>query len=107
MIDCYTFILQDVTLLFSKIIQAVAVRTETEHFRRWQSDIGTYGEGKTMGALYWMFADVWPSASWSSIGTHLISILITFIWVLLISLQSKMLEYYIVNVGIHINTLFF
>ncbi|XP_060593754.1 beta-mannosidase-like [Ruditapes philippinarum] len=49
------------------IVQAIAMRTETEHYRRWQSEINEYGEGKTMGALYWMFADIWQAPSWSSI----------------------------------------
>ncbi|WAR04162.1 MANBA-like protein [Mya arenaria] len=45
----------------------VGMRTETEHYRRWQSALNSRGEGNTMGALYWMFADIWPAPSWASI----------------------------------------
>ncbi|XP_053372785.1 beta-mannosidase-like [Mercenaria mercenaria] len=51
----------------TQIVQAIAMRTETEHYRRWQSEVNLYGEGKTMGAMYWMFADIWQAPSWSSI----------------------------------------
>ena len=44
------------------------MRTETEHYRRWQSQINTRGEGNTMGALYWMLNDIWQGPTWSSLG---------------------------------------
>ncbi|XP_052253221.1 beta-mannosidase-like [Dreissena polymorpha] len=51
----------------TQIVHAVAMRTETEHYRRWQSQLTNQGEGHTMGALYWMFADIWQAPSWASI----------------------------------------
>ncbi|KAL4228975.1 hypothetical protein ACF0H5_012015 [Mactra antiquata] len=54
-------------LYCTQIVQAIGIRTETEHFRRWQCDVGEYGEGRTMGALYWMLADTWPGPTWSSL----------------------------------------
>ncbi|GFU32736.1 beta-mannosidase [Nephila pilipes] len=53
-------------LYLSQIIQAVAVKTESEKYRRSQSEI-VNGEGKTMGALYWQLNDIWPGPSWASI----------------------------------------
>ncbi|KAH3704306.1 hypothetical protein DPMN_079362 [Dreissena polymorpha] len=51
------------------------MRTETEHYRRWQSQLTNQGEGHTMGALYWMFADIWQAPSWASIGKLLVTLL--------------------------------
>lgn len=53
-------------LYLSQVIQAVAIKTETEKYRRSQSEI-VNGEGKTMGALYWQLNDIWPGPSWASI----------------------------------------
>ncbi|KFM71618.1 Beta-mannosidase, partial [Stegodyphus mimosarum] len=53
-------------LYLSQITQAVAIKTETEKYRRSQSDV-INGEGKTMGALYWQLNDIWQAPSWSSI----------------------------------------
>lgn len=50
-------------------MQAMAIKTETEKYRRSQSEI-IDGVGKTMGALYWQLNDIWPGPSWSSIGMH-------------------------------------
>ena len=46
------------------------MRTETEHYRRWQSKINARGEGNTMGALYWMLNDIWQGPTWSSLGAN-------------------------------------
>lgn len=50
----------------SQISQAMAVKTQTEFYRR-NRQIQLSGEGFTMGALYWQLNDVWPTISWSSI----------------------------------------
>ena len=44
------------------------MRTETEHYRRWQNRLDDQGQGHTMGALYWMLADIWQAPTWASIG---------------------------------------
>lgn len=46
----------------------MAVRVETEFYRRCKSDVDDKGEGFTSGALYWQLNDIWQGASWSSIG---------------------------------------
>ncbi|MCR5734356.1 MAG: glycoside hydrolase family 2 protein [Lachnospiraceae bacterium] len=46
-------------IYLTQILQAVAVKTAVEHFRR--------NRGRCMGALYWQLNDSWPVASWSSI----------------------------------------
>ena len=48
-------------------MQAQCVKTETEFYRRSRSEI-VYGEGQTMGALYWQLNDIWQAPSWSSLG---------------------------------------
>ncbi|GIY65432.1 beta-mannosidase [Caerostris extrusa] len=53
-------------LYLSQILQAVAIKTESEKYRRSQSEV-VNGEGKTMGALYWQLNDIWPAPSWASI----------------------------------------
>ncbi|XP_071518434.1 beta-mannosidase isoform X1 [Panulirus ornatus] len=54
-------------LYLGQIHQAVAVKTETEFYRRWMSELAENGEGYTSGALYWQLNDIWPGASWASI----------------------------------------
>ncbi|XP_042909002.1 beta-mannosidase isoform X1 [Parasteatoda tepidariorum] len=63
--DCGVQGFKDV-LYMSQIVQAVAIKTETEKYRRNQDEI-INGYGKTMGALYWQLNDIWPAPSWSSI----------------------------------------
>ncbi|XP_013790438.1 beta-mannosidase-like [Limulus polyphemus] len=53
-------------LYLSQINQAMSIKTETEYYRRCQSDI-VKGEGLTRGALYWQLNDIWQAPSWSSI----------------------------------------
>lgn len=48
-------------------MQAQCVKTQTEFYRRSQSEI-VDGKGHTMGALYWQLNDIWQAPSWSSIG---------------------------------------
>ncbi|XP_026879426.2 beta-mannosidase [Electrophorus electricus] len=54
------------TIYITQVMQAQCVKTQTEFYRRSQSDI-VQGEGHTMGALYWQLNDVWQAPSWSSI----------------------------------------
>ncbi|KAL3837189.1 hypothetical protein ACJMK2_022560 [Sinanodonta woodiana] len=51
----------------TQINQAIGMRTETEHYRRHQNYLNADGRGNTMGALYWMLADIWQAPSWASI----------------------------------------
>ena len=44
----------------SQVQQGLAMQTAIEHFRRLQPHC--------MGSLYWQLNDLWPCASWSSIG---------------------------------------
>lgn len=50
-----------------QINQAVGIKTETELYRRSQSDLSG-GRGLTMGALYWQLNDIWLAPTWASIG---------------------------------------
>lgn len=54
-------------VLVVQVMQAQCVKTQTEFYRRSQSEI-IDGSGRTMGALYWQLNDVWQAPSWSSIG---------------------------------------
>jgi len=52
----------------TQIHQAMAYKTETEHYRRWRSTVDeTTGEGLTMCALYWQLNDIWQAPTWASI----------------------------------------
>lgn len=46
----------------SQLLQADAIRTAVEHFRR--------NRGRCMGALYWQLNDCWPTVSWSAIDSE-------------------------------------
>ncbi|XP_007172997.2 beta-mannosidase isoform X1 [Balaenoptera acutorostrata] len=54
------------TIYLTQVMQAQCVKTETEFYRRSRSEI-VYGEGQTMGALYWQLNDIWQAPSWSSL----------------------------------------
>uniref|UniRef100_K1RNF2 Beta-mannosidase n=1 Tax=Magallana gigas TaxID=29159 RepID=K1RNF2_MAGGI len=58
------------TIYVTQIDQAIAVKTETEHYRRWQNRLDESGRGHTMGAMYWQLNDIWQAPSWSSIGAQ-------------------------------------
>ncbi len=45
----------------SQLLQADAIRTAVEHYRRHR--------GRCMGALYWQLNDCWPTVSWSSLDS--------------------------------------
>ncbi|XP_064595240.1 beta-mannosidase-like [Liolophura sinensis] len=54
------------TIYLTQINQAMSIRWETEHYRRWQSQlVDSYG--LTMGALYWQLNDIWQAPTWASI----------------------------------------
>jgi len=54
-----------------QIDHAIGMKTMTENYRRWQNRLDSEGQGNTMGALYWMLADIWQAPTWASIGkTH-------------------------------------
>jgi len=54
-------------LYLAQVYQAVSLKTESEHYRRYRSTINSKGEGFTMGALYWQLNDIWTGASWTSL----------------------------------------
>ncbi|OAD60396.1 Beta-mannosidase [Eufriesea mexicana] len=54
-------------IYLSQINQAVSVKIQTEFYRQSMSELNEFGEGMTMGALYWQLNDVWQAPSWSSI----------------------------------------
>lgn len=55
-------------IFYSQIIQAVAIKYQTEYYRQWKSIISSDATGLTMGALYWQLNDVWVAPTWSGIG---------------------------------------
>jgi len=52
----------ETALYASQLLQAEAIRSAAEHFRRYR--------GRCMGAVYWQLNDIWPGASWSSIDYY-------------------------------------
>ncbi len=52
----------ETTLYASQLLQAEAIRSAAEHFRRYR--------GRCMGAVYWQLNDIWPGASWASIDYY-------------------------------------
>ncbi|KAI1703379.1 putative beta-mannosidase [Ditylenchus destructor] len=65
----HTF-MDDIAFL-SQIHQAIAMQSQTEHYRRWRSRLNPEGLGHTMCAMYWQLNDVWAAPSWSSIDFNL------------------------------------
>ena len=52
-----------------QVHQAVALRTETECYRRSMTRVNPNTNDQfinTMGALYWQLNDIWPGASWTT-----------------------------------------
>ncbi|KAG5896412.1 hypothetical protein JTB14_022495 [Gonioctena quinquepunctata] len=54
-------------IYYGQIIQAMSIKIETEHYRRYRSGLTSDGKGNTMGALYWQLNDVWLAPTWSGI----------------------------------------
>ncbi|KAH9422748.1 hypothetical protein DERP_003428 [Dermatophagoides pteronyssinus] len=54
-------------IYMSQIFQSMAIKIQTEFYRRNRQINYHTGEGFTMGALYWQLNNIWPGFSWSSI----------------------------------------
>lgn len=54
-------------LYLGQLHQAMAIKTESEFYRRGWSGLNDDGRGYTSGALYWQLNDIWQGASWASI----------------------------------------
>lgn len=54
----------------SQVHQALALRTQTEHYRRLRGALDAAGLGQTMCALYWQLNDVWAGTTWASLDFH-------------------------------------
>ncbi|KAK6181475.1 hypothetical protein SNE40_009318 [Patella caerulea] len=55
----------------TQIHQAMAMRVETEHYRRHTNILREDGRGMTMGAFYWQLNDIWQAPTWASIDYNL------------------------------------
>jgi beta-mannosidase len=53
-------------IYLSQISQAMAMKIETEFYRRNREIDPNNGEGYTMGALYWQLNDIWQAPTWAS-----------------------------------------
>ncbi|CAG7825645.1 unnamed protein product [Allacma fusca] len=65
--DTSTF---ETMLYLAQVTQSMAVKAETEFYRRLKGLLYSSGEGLNMGALYWQLNDIWPGASWASIESN-------------------------------------
>uniref|UniRef100_A0A0B6ZRQ6 Beta-mannosidase Ig-fold domain-containing protein n=1 Tax=Arion vulgaris TaxID=1028688 RepID=A0A0B6ZRQ6_9EUPU len=54
-------------IYLTQINQAMSIRTQSEHYRRYQSQLQSDARGLTMGALYWQLNDIWQAPTWASI----------------------------------------
>ncbi|CAG5129202.1 unnamed protein product, partial [Candidula unifasciata] len=54
-------------IYLTQINQAMSIRTQSEHYRRFQTRLHSDGRGLTMGALYWQLNDIWQAPTWASI----------------------------------------
>ncbi|CAI2355715.1 unnamed protein product [Caenorhabditis sp. 36 PRJEB53466] len=52
---------------FSQVHQAIALKTQTVHYRRFRNITTDDGLGNTMCAMYWQLNDVWAAPTWSTI----------------------------------------
>ncbi|CAO4387518.1 unnamed protein product [Caenorhabditis nigoni] len=52
---------------FSQIHQAIALKVQTLHYRRFRNITTEDGLGNTMCAMYWQLNDVWAAPTWSTI----------------------------------------
>ncbi|XP_049525027.1 beta-mannosidase-like [Dermacentor silvarum] len=56
----------DMVSYLTQVVQAEAVRTGCERFRRLRGHLYD-GLGHNMGVLFWQLNDIWPAPSWASI----------------------------------------
>ncbi|ESO93598.1 hypothetical protein LOTGIDRAFT_119184 [Lottia gigantea] len=61
----------DDLIYITQIHQAMAMKVETEHYRRLTNELFDDGRGLTMGALYWQLNDIWQAPTWASIDYDL------------------------------------
>jgi len=54
-------------IYLSQVTQAMAIKTETEFYRRNRQIDPNTGNGFTMGTIFWQFNDLWQAPTWSSI----------------------------------------
>ena len=54
-------------IYLSQVNQALAIRSETEHYRRGRSELSAGGHGRTMGAMFWQLNDIWQAPTWAAI----------------------------------------
>ncbi|KAH9491152.1 hypothetical protein DERF_015884 [Dermatophagoides farinae] len=54
-------------IYMSQIFQSMAIKIQTEFYRRNRRINYHNGNGFTMGALYWQLNNIWPGFSWTSI----------------------------------------
>ncbi|KAK7109882.1 beta-mannosidase-like [Littorina saxatilis] len=69
-------------IYLTQINQAMTLKSEAEHYRRFQNLLLPDGRGLTMGAVYWQLNDIWQAPTWASIDY---------------SGRWKMLHYYATN----------
>ncbi len=54
-------------LYLGQLTQALCMKAETEHYRRFRGQFLSDNRGHTMGTIYWQLNDIWQGASWSSL----------------------------------------
>jgi beta-mannosidase len=69
-INSSTTFLEEYSYL-TQVFQAIAMQTESEHYRRYRATLDSSGHGLTMCALYWQLNDVWAAPTWASIDYDL------------------------------------
>jgi len=45
----------------TQVVQAMCLKSEAEHYRRYKGDSSVY----TMGTIYWQLNDIWQAPTWS------------------------------------------
>ena len=71
-----------------QVHQSMAMRAQTEFYRRamtWQEE---WPQGRIMGALYWQTNEIWPGCSWASLGELLTAPVTDCDWLQLAGLAS-------------------
>ncbi|CAJ0918066.1 unnamed protein product, partial [Mesorhabditis belari] len=55
----------------SQAHQSIALKVQTEHYRRMMGQLLVDGRGNTMCALYWQLNDIWAAPTWASVDINL------------------------------------